>query len=56
MIAFVTSALRGPISLIVSGFYVRVASEMIPTSADMIDSDIPPGTARHKSGGETERL
>ena len=35
---------------------VRVALEMAPTSVDMLDNDIPQGTAGHIRDGVPERL
>ena len=35
---------------------VRVALEMVPTSVDMLGSDIPQGTAKHTRDGIPERL
>ena len=54
MITFVTSAMRGPMLLIVSGFQVRVALEMVPTLADVLDNDIPQDIVGHTNGDVTE--
>ena len=35
---------------------VRVALKMVPTSIDMLSSDIPKGTVRHTRDGVPERL
>ena len=35
---------------------MRVALEMVPTSINMLDSDIPQGTAEHTRDGVPERL
>ena len=34
---------------------MKVALEMVPTSADMLGSDTPKGIARHTGHGEIER-
>ena len=54
MITFVNSVMKGPMLLIVSGFQVRVALEMVPTLADVLGSDIPQGTVGHTNGDVTK--